>query len=237
MFHIFWHELFLKYDNRITLERQSNMKWAPCILLILLLSISSLSAKGYKNWGIGPHISFNVPDQSTARYYTNKDAALGLGLNGVVNFDLGKAGMLSYNPVFDIWFRVDSWEYKDKNQMLTDFSGKYVREVKLVDWAINFNLFEARYYPPITKKIKPYVGLGLFSVSIYSYKEEIYAFNMNDPLFYDEKIDAGIGANIYIGTTLNTKSTHTPFFELRGSGSKSAPNTFKMLLGIHFNKK
>lgn len=210
------------------------MKWAQCVLLILLLTTASLMAKGYTSWGIGPHISLNVPDQSTARYYANKDAALGVGFNCVVNFDLGKAGMISYNPVFDVWFRVDSWDYEIGGHYLKESP---IREVKLSDWAVNFNLFEARYYPPLSKKVKPYIGLGLASVSIYSYDEEIYTFGRNDPLYSDGDVNAGIGANIYIGASLTTKKQHTPFFELRGSGSKSAPNTFKMVLGIHFNKK
>lgn len=208
------------------------MKWA--MLFVIALTTSPLLAKGYTSWGIGPQISFNVPNKSRGTHYANPHPSFGAGLNGVVHFSLGKAGQISYNPVFDAWFRVDDWDYDGPIHPFVN--GTAVHNVRLVDWAINFNLFEARYYPPISKKIKPYVGLGLASISIYSYKEDINTVN-NADLFYNTDTDAGIGANIYVGASFELNQRVTPFFELRGSGSKSAPNTFKMSVGIHFNKK
>lgn len=209
------------------------MKWALFTLFTLFITFSNAMGKGYTNWGIGPQVSFNVPDNSPGTYYANPDPALGLGVNGVVHFSLGNGGTISYNPVFDVWFRVDSWDYNASEYPTV--KGAAVHNVKLVDWALNFNLFEARYYPPIKAKIKPYVGIGLASISIYSYSEDVNGAG-DSHIHYGEDIDAGLGANIYVGAALELNKKHTPFFEFRGSGSNSAPNTFKMSIGLHINK-
>ena len=138
-------------------------------VLVLLLVIVTLGAaksggKGYEGWALGGGVSLVVPKAGAGIWFVNQNLGPGLEFKGVARIGLGKGGKIDIMPNLTFWGRWDTWG----NEAQKNY-------VSLYDWELNINITDFRYLPPVPDDfaIKPYVGFGLLSFSIYQYKEEI----------------------------------------------------------------
>jgi hypothetical protein len=201
------------------------------VVLLALLFVASVTVgaekkatkavkKGYQGWGMGGGLSFVVPDNGWGVHFVNQNAAIGAEFKVAARFSLGKGGKLHYAPTVGWWGRLDSWGDEAQHNY-----------VDLYDWELNFNISDVRYFPPVPKDfaVKPYVGLGLLSFTIYKYKEEIGSqydwvnsydyyngwYIDNRDGYYYENTSFHVAQTFTIGAEFELKSSMRPYTEFK----------------------
>lgn len=149
-------------------------------------------------------------------------AAFGFGGHADIGLDLPIPLTLRYVPGIEMWV-----------------SGGEEHNLEWHDREINFNLFDARYYPPLPDRlpIKPYAGIG-FPLSIYWYSyeyQELYVtptWETATRVKTADESDFGIGASVIGGTEFKVSDKLVPFAEMKLK--LGSPLVFKLTGGLTF---
>lgn len=168
-------------------------------------STSSSSSSGFKFNGAGAGLDIGLCLAETwGMHNVDLDvAAFTMGVRGVLDFSIGKAGKFRYIPSFIFWIRKD----KSDNE-----------ESTLRDNQFHINLFDFAYMPPIPESVpvKPYVGIGpSFAVHVWQYEYNPDDPSPADPTWEEDGSGLDFLFNIILGAEFPVGDILAPYAELR----------------------
>jgi hypothetical protein len=179
------------------------MKKALCLTVLalcLLTARAGAALPGYAYSGFGFQLGFIISDDTGPA-----DIAGDMSGHGDIAFGLGPIGEIHYYPRIGVWFTGDEDSH--------NFDHFYA--------SVHFDLFDAKYYPPIPEQVKVRPYFGMSPMLCLDIERSEYGTWVTTPVPHwdvDSRsdADADVGFNIFGGADFLLSSRFWLFTEMRG---------------------